>query len=124
MRTELQEKCYQQAQKCYRTVAEKVGIYVEPIPMDFSNRMTKCAGKFTFRGNEAVRIRYSNVLLELNPIEFIARTVGHEVAHHIVHSKYGTDVQPHGAEWKGIMMVLGIFPPSSIMILFILPTAL
>ena len=108
MRTELQERCYQHAQACYRVAAEKAGIYVEAIPIDFSNRMTKCAGKFTFRGNEAIRLRYSNVLLELNPEEFIARTVGHEVAHHIVHSKYGADVQPHGAEWKGVMLLLGI----------------
>ena len=105
--TDNQSRCYERAQECYRIAAEKMGILVRPIPIQYSNRMTKTAGKFTFRGEESLYIRLSNTILEDNVELFIERTVGHEVAHHIVHEKYGRNVQPHGKEWKEVMAVLG-----------------
>ena len=98
------------ADLCYTIVERHFGRQFNRIPIEFSNRMIKTAGKFTYLGDLAMHIRLSNVILEDNAVDFVKRTVGHEIAHHIVHELYGCNAQPHGAEWKYVMKLLGQEP--------------
>lgn len=45
-----------------------------------------------------------------NTDEFIKQTVAHEVAHIIAWLNYGIDIQPHGKEWRNIMLGFGLYP--------------
>ena len=49
---------------------------------------------------EQYRIRIARRLFENDVETDWEDTVRHEVAHAYVHSQYGREVQPHGAEWK------------------------
>lgn len=50
------------------------------------------------------------VLLNSQPEAFIARTVGHEVAHLISYRVYGRPGAGHGPKWKHVMRVFGQEP--------------
>ena len=104
--TILQQQCELRAIQCYRVASEHYRRSFKHIPISYSNRMTKSAGKFKWNGFSGA-ITLSNVLLELNKEEFIARTVGHELAHYFTMCVYGRDVSAHGSEWKSVMKVLG-----------------
>ena len=106
---DLRQSCEIRAIRCYELASAHFGRDFKRIPIEYSTRMTKTAGKFTYRGDEAVRIRFSDVLLDLNPEAFIERTVGHEVAHHIVFEVYGRG-QPHGKCWQEVMKLFGQEP--------------
>jgi SprT protein len=55
-------------------------------------------------------VRYNPTLLRENFDHFIAQTVPHEVIHHAARAKYGYRVPPHGYEWRGMMLVMGLRP--------------
>ncbi len=59
-------------------------------------------------------IRISQTHLERGTHEQLLDTVRHEVAHAIVHQRFGRDVKPHGSEWKTIARQLGATPRASV----------
>jgi SprT protein len=71
---------------------------------------------FFHRGTAAGKANYSSHTLALNyPLlqregtSALNTTVGHEVAHFIVHALYGRKAQAHGKEWRYVMQdVLGL----------------
>lgn len=103
----LQSACERRASTYYMEADRHYGRYFKAIPITFSNRMTKTAGMFIFTDRGSKEIRLSNPIMSMNFDAFIERTVGHEVAHHIVHELHGR-VQPHGKEWKEVMAVFGL----------------
>ena len=60
---------------------------------------------------DGTRINFNMAILEAQPEAFIARTVPHEVAHAVLGQIHGArGVQPHGREWKALMINLGASP--------------
>ena len=47
---------------------------------------------------------FNLTLLEENWNDFLQQTVGHEVAHHVAYWVYGVAADPHGQEWKEVMV--------------------
>lgn len=80
-----------------------------PMPIiDFSNKMSKAAGKATFnRYIQLYRLTFSIPIIKLNDLNhFVSRTVPHEVAHLVQFNKYGTGDHGHG--FHQIMRQLGV----------------
>ena len=69
----------------------------------------RCAGRAHISEK---RIRLNPVLLLENQVDFIERTVPHEVAHLVTYTIYPESrlIKPHGREWKAIMQALGYKP--------------
>lgn len=74
--------------------------------VDWNLRGT-CAGSATWKQN---LIRLNPILLCENKTQFINETVPHEVAHLLNRALNGPLVSPHGPEWCGIMVALGLAP--------------
>lgn len=56
-------------------------------------------------------IKYNLEIATRQIDEFCARTVPHEVAHHVVNKLWGTQqngVRPHGKQWRSVMRSLGV----------------
>lgn len=68
------------------------------------------AGQLRACGRGQYLIRYNLALLQREGADFIRRTVPHEVAHLVVHRRFGAAAQPHGREWKAVMAQLGAEP--------------
>lgn len=55
--------------------------------------------------------RFNKAMLERYGQEFIDQVVPHECAHLVAFSVYGTQIKPHGREWKSVMReVYGLEP--------------
>ena len=95
---EKQEDCYRAAEEYYGRKFPR-----SPICFDLTGGT---AGQFCYKGKQT-KIRYNKKIAAAQPDAFLARTVGHEVAHAIQHWLYtaqGIEVQSHGKEWKFIMV--------------------
>jgi len=68
------------------------------------------AGMARFVPGKPPEIRYNALLLAENPVDFLARTVPHEVAHVVARTLFGAGIRPHGSEWKAVMNWLGADP--------------
>ncbi|ADZ91408.1 SprT family zinc-dependent metalloprotease [Marinomonas mediterranea] len=60
----------------------------------------RAAGTAYLQKNE---IRLNSYMYAQSPDEFIESVIPHEVAHIVVYQIYGSEVSPHGREWKAIM---------------------
>lgn len=67
----------------------------------------RIAGKAFPSTNE---IRLNKTLLLENREAFIADTPGHEAAHLIAKTHFGSCTAPHGREWKEVMVAIGQEP--------------
>ena len=106
----LQERCKARYEECIAIACESFPlINFKLATITFSNRMTRCAGKYIKRGN-VEEIRLSNKILMLNPEQFIYDTVAHETAHQVQRTVYGRAALPHGEEWQSIMRLFGLEP--------------
>ncbi len=80
-----------------------------PVPVDFDLKGSS-AGMFKVQ-RQSTRIRYNPWLFAKYFEENISGTVPHEVAHYIVHCRYGLHrVKPHGPEWLAVMTDFGADP--------------
>ena len=70
----------------------------------------KTAGQVRIPARGRYLIRYNLELLKRGGIDFIERTIPHEVAHVLAYHRHGPKIRPHGREWKGIMRQLGAEP--------------
>jgi SprT protein len=75
-----------------------------------ARRLTLPMVDFKLRGTTAGRaypsqwrLSFNAVLMRENMKHFLRQTVGHEVAHLVVHARWGTQVKPHGSEWRDVM---------------------
>ncbi len=81
------------------------GVAIDPeVAFDLRGQ---AAGQANYRKN---KIRFNRDLLEKYTDEFIKQTVPHEFAHLVAYRKFGHRIRPHGAEWKLVMVALGIKP--------------
>lgn len=90
---------------CVR-LAHSLGIRL-PMPTVSFDLRGRTAGQAYWTKNH---VRLNAVLLTENPTAFIARTVGHEVAHLAAHLKHGDGIDPHGPEWQAVMVAFGQDP--------------
>lgn len=85
-----------------RLAADLYGQDFAAVPVDFDLKGGS-AGMFRVRRQDA-RIRYNPWLFAKYFEENLSGTVPHEVAHYIVHCRYGLHrVKPHGPEWLAVM---------------------
>lgn len=78
-----------------------------PVHFDLSG---SSAGMFKIKGSDS-RIRFNPWLFAKYFDENFASTIPHEVAHYIVHCRYGLHrVRPHGREWQAVMADFGAEP--------------
>ena len=78
-----------------------------PTPkVELSNRMTRAAGKCTFRYDSArYTLKFSKSIIQDNDLDmFLKRTVWHEVAHLVQHAVYG--VMDHKRSFKYVMQTV------------------
>ena len=83
-------------------------IKVNPIAHKF-NLKGGVAGSFCYRPDGSHHFRWNLAIAQNNQSDYLARTVGHEVAHWIVRNIKST-AKPHGRTWKGVMLFLGCDP--------------
>lgn len=70
----------------------------------------RASGMFVVRHHRQY-IRYNEIIFSEYFEDNLCNTVGHEVAHYVVHSKYGIrSVKPHGNEWKKVMALFKLKP--------------
>ena len=68
----------------------------------------RSAGQMRCYTDGRMEIRYNLELAYLQPEDFLARTVPHEVAHLVTWVLYGKAVRPHGPEWQEVMRCFGV----------------
>jgi len=66
-----------------------------------------CAGQASF---SCWLVKYNFELYMQNKVDFINRTVPHEIAHLIARTVYGMWIKSHGVEWQSVMRKFGIEP--------------
>lgn len=106
--TEAQAACKAEINRCYKVAEEHYGCTFSRVPITFTNKMKKTAGMLMYRrmSKTPTEIRLSNPLLQINGIEFVKWTPGHELAHLIAIELYGDC--SHGPKWQSVMKVLGV----------------
>ena len=105
----MQDRVMKKVEECYAIVDKNLGLKLPYPEVRFSGRMTSTAGMFRVKGDWCELV-FSSKIMVLNPEEFLAQTVPHEVAHHVVHEMYikrGNKVPPHGKAWQKVMAVFG-----------------
>ncbi len=70
----------------------------------------KTAGMVGFPPGRKPYIRYNPELLLHNREQFLSQTLPHEVAHLVARRIFGTNIRPHGHEWKQVMEFFGADP--------------
>ena len=70
----------------------------------------QAAGQFRWRTGERPVLRFNLGIARNHPMDFLATTVTHEVAHLVTAACHGR-TRPHGAEWRAVMAFLGIDEP-------------
>ena len=93
---------------CLRRLRRILECELPPIPVRFDLR-GRSAGMFRIR-NGAAEIRYNPYLFARYFRENMESTVPHEAAHYAVDRVHGRRVRPHGAEWRALMIALGVAP--------------
>lgn len=78
-----------------------------PMPQVSFELRGSTAGNYSYREG---KIRLNRALLLREADKFIDRTPGHEAAHLVTRHVYGPFVKPHGAEWRTVMIRLGMKP--------------
>ena len=87
----------------------------------YGDKIPRCSIKFNLTGTRAGTanygkraLRFNRKLLVDNPEHFLNETCPHEVAHIVQFWKYWgkvNDLQPHGREWRKIMVEIFRIPP-------------
>lgn len=99
--SDLKTKVLKRINDCCDIAEDAYGRKIDVPSVDFDCRGVT-AGHAVLRENH---ISLNSVLLVENTDDFIARTVGHEVAHIIAFRLFGD--RGHGRAWKRVMLVLG-----------------
>lgn len=71
----------------------------------------RAAGQFRAQTGQLC-IRYNPWVFALDFAGHLAETVPHEVAHYLVHGRFGR-VAPHGREWQHLMRAFGLAPKAT-----------
>jgi SprT protein len=90
------EACYQQAEAFFKRPFKRPAV-------SLALRGQK-AGVAHLHEN---KLRFNAELYRKNTDDFLRQTVPHEVAHLVAHQLFGGRIQPHGQEWRQIM--LGVY---------------
>lgn len=74
-----------------------------PVQVRLSARLTRCAGVYRPGGDVALSTHF----LATHGVEGARGVVLHEIAHHLVRTRYGRSAAPHGREFKAVATALG-----------------
>lgn len=96
-----------QAVKDTYVKAEKLFGRSFPQPTVVVKDIGTTAGQAWYREN---KLLFSETLYVQNENDFLRDTVVHEIAHLIAGQLFGWAIQPHGLEWKAVMLRLGVNP--------------
>ena len=67
----------------------------------------RSAGQVRRQPDGSLAIRYNLAIAQLQPAEFLEKTVPHEVAHVVTWLLHGDRARPHGTEWRNVMAYFG-----------------
>ncbi len=87
-----------------RLARERLGLDLRPPTFDLALRGV-AAGKADLA---RWHLRFNRTLLLDNREHFLVHTVGHEVAHLVVHARWRRRTAPHGKEWKSVMAAFAL----------------
>lgn len=94
---------------CIKRAGELLDCLLQPVPVSFTLG-GRAAGMYRVQRGER-EIRYNPYIFGKYYADNLVTTIPHEVAHYAVDVLYGLrNVRPHGAEWRGIMQLLGADP--------------
>ena len=108
---QIQQECLDEIEQAYLTAEAHYSRPIKRVPVRFSNKLTRAAGKarFTYTKStgecEPTGITLSIPILRMNPAEFISSTPAHEAAHVIALELFND--KTHGRVWKRIMGIIG-----------------
>jgi len=95
-----------------RYIQLAAGIYhraFQPVDIAF-NLKGRASGVFC-ASNTQTLVRYNPYIFAKHYAYSLANTVPHEAAHYIIYCLHGVNgVQPHGPEWKQLMLQFGVEP--------------
>lgn len=100
IKNQLEEKVLE----TYLTAQEKFKRNFDLPIIEFKD-MGRIAGKAIYKENKII---FSPTLFAENVIQFLGRTVPHEIAHLITHFIHPNARQHHGPEWRSVMQILGV----------------
>ncbi len=101
---ELKVKAESETRRFIMLANKEFGINIPvDLPIFFDIRPTAAVAGYAYGRS---KIRYNARILELNPEEFISRTIVHEVAHIACAFMYSHRIG-HGPEWRNVMRRLG-----------------
>lgn len=90
--------------KRYFDIARKLfNVEIPDVPVLFNIKSASIAGQACYA---PLRIRYNTPMMVLNGMDFINRTIPHEVAHIVAKIVYGR-CQKHNANWRRVYVMIG-----------------
>lgn len=105
--TELQQQVVEAVQHSLNLIRASLPNEVFPVIEITYERAYSTAGWADY---DLFRINFDPILLNANVQYFMQQIVPHEVAHLMAWFVFGTDIDPHGKEWKSVMVSMGIEP--------------
>lgn len=77
-----------------------------PVKFDLTGRVGGyyCYHKCDATGKVTQSFRFNRALVRENLNEYLDQICPHEVAHYIAGTEWGMGIQPHGVEWKSVMI--------------------
>ncbi|MBC2692698.1 MULTISPECIES: SprT-like domain-containing protein [Pseudomonas] len=77
-----------------------------PVKFDLTGRVGGyyCYHKCRATGKVTQYFRFNRVLVRENLKEYLDQICPHEVAHYVARTEWGMGIQPHGTEWKSVMI--------------------
>jgi len=103
----LRERVLARTRELLRRAEERYGSRL-PMPEIRFDLRGRAAGQARMLAARRFRLRYNPELLAGNPVDFIAQTVAHEVAHLVAYEVFGRAIRPHGPEWRSVMALFGV----------------
>lgn len=100
-----------------RIITKKIGCFLRVAESKYGRGFPFPTVKYDIKGRvggsanaDKNLIRLNPVLMRENFIHYSIQTIGHEVAHLIQRWVYGNKCDPHGIQWKEVMVNFGLPP--------------
>jgi predicted SprT family Zn-dependent metalloprotease len=103
---ELMKECQSQVKWYVDYAKDRCGLYM-PYPKVLFSLKGTTAGRAFYHEHT---IKFNPTLLRENPDTFLEQTTGHEVSHLVAFRLNNEKIDPHGREWRVVMLKMGLPP--------------